>query len=230
MYISFLFRSYARAARVYQVAEVFRFDWVLVDDEAKFLKGVLNRRYHGVCRGNGAALARTFEAQGVERGRCFLVNDVDGRHLRCQGQEVLSIVRCLRLPVFVIDHFFKQGIPDPVYDTAMRLSGRRWKMLQRLVYFAAIATVLHWIFVHNNMGAALTHFVDAFCAAGPASNLPVLANGQEPPTKRSLGVPPMNFRLIPLTLAASVIAFSATTADATGGYTYEDVAKSKWLT
>jgi hypothetical protein len=40
----------------------------------------------------------------------------------------------------------------------------------------------------------------------------------------------MNFRLIPLTLAASVIAFSVTTADATGRYTCEDVAKSKWLT
>ena len=44
-------------------------------------------------------------------------------------------------------------------DWAMRLLGRRWKSLQRWVYLAAAATLLHWVFVHNNVGPALVHFV-----------------------------------------------------------------------
>lgn len=34
-----------------------------------------------------------------------------------------------------------------------------WKRLQRLVYIAAVFTLLHWIFVHNNIGPALMHFI-----------------------------------------------------------------------
>ena len=37
--------------------------------------------------------------------------------------------------------------------------GPRWKTLQRAVYVAAVATLLHWIFVHNEPGPALVHFV-----------------------------------------------------------------------
>ena len=37
--------------------------------------------------------------------------------------------------------------------------GPNWKTLQRWVYVAAIATLLHWIFVHNNFGPALVHFI-----------------------------------------------------------------------
>jgi len=37
--------------------------------------------------------------------------------------------------------------------------GRKWKMLQRCVYVAAVLTLIHWIFVHNNTGAALVHFI-----------------------------------------------------------------------
>ncbi|MET1411025.1 ferric reductase-like transmembrane domain-containing protein [Roseibium sp. HPY-6] len=44
-------------------------------------------------------------------------------------------------------------------DASMRLLGRRWKPLQRLVYLAAVATLLHWMFVHNEFGPALVHFV-----------------------------------------------------------------------
>jgi len=35
----------------------------------------------------------------------------------------------------------------------------RWKQLQRWVYVAAVLTLVHWIFVHNNVGPALVHFV-----------------------------------------------------------------------
>jgi methionine sulfoxide reductase heme-binding subunit len=43
-------------------------------------------------------------------------------------------------------------------DWSVRGLGLRWKTLQRLVYGASVATLLHWIFVHNNVGAALVHF------------------------------------------------------------------------
>ncbi len=44
-------------------------------------------------------------------------------------------------------------------DFAVRAMGPGWKMLQRWVYVAAVATALHWIFVHNELGPALVHFV-----------------------------------------------------------------------
>lgn len=44
-------------------------------------------------------------------------------------------------------------------DNAVRKLGPRWKVLQRTVYIAAAATLLHWIFVHNNVGPALVHFL-----------------------------------------------------------------------
>lgn len=44
-------------------------------------------------------------------------------------------------------------------NRSQRLLGARWKQLQRWVYPAAVLTLLHWIFVHNNLGPALVHFV-----------------------------------------------------------------------
>lgn len=44
-------------------------------------------------------------------------------------------------------------------DTSQRFLRRRWKQLQRWVYPAAVLTLMHWIFVHNNIGPALVHFV-----------------------------------------------------------------------
>ena len=44
-------------------------------------------------------------------------------------------------------------------DVSVRRLGKSWKNLQRLVYLSALATLLHWIFVHNNLGPALVHFV-----------------------------------------------------------------------
>eukprot|EP00903_Cladosiphon_okamuranus_P001748 g1746.t1 len=40
-------------------------------------------------------------------------------------------------------------------DVSVRALGRFWRPLQRSVYVAAVATLLHWIFVHNNLGPAL---------------------------------------------------------------------------
>jgi len=44
-------------------------------------------------------------------------------------------------------------------DFSVRRLGKSWKTLHRLVYVAALATLIHWIFVHNNMGAALARFI-----------------------------------------------------------------------
>ena len=44
-------------------------------------------------------------------------------------------------------------------DGAVRWLGRRWKLLHRTVYLAAVLTLVHWIFVHNNLVPALVHFV-----------------------------------------------------------------------
>lgn len=41
---------------------------------------------------------------------------------------------------------------------AVRSLGTRWKVLQRTVYAAALFTLVHWIFVHNQIGPALVHF------------------------------------------------------------------------
>jgi sulfoxide reductase heme-binding subunit YedZ len=43
-------------------------------------------------------------------------------------------------------------------DTAMRAMKAGWKKLQRLVYPAAILTLLHWMWVHNSYTGALVHF------------------------------------------------------------------------
>ncbi len=44
-------------------------------------------------------------------------------------------------------------------NRSQRLLRTGWKKLQRWVYPAAVLTLLHWIFVHNNLGPALVHFV-----------------------------------------------------------------------
>lgn len=44
-------------------------------------------------------------------------------------------------------------------DWAVRRLGRGWGALQSCVYVAAVATLAHWIFVHNNLGPALAHFM-----------------------------------------------------------------------
>jgi methionine sulfoxide reductase heme-binding subunit len=44
-------------------------------------------------------------------------------------------------------------------NAAMRALKANWKKLQRLVYPTAILVLVHWIFVHNNLGPALVHFI-----------------------------------------------------------------------
>jgi sulfoxide reductase heme-binding subunit YedZ len=39
------------------------------------------------------------------------------------------------------------------------LAAAKWKTLQRFVYPAAVLTLAHWIFVHDNLGPALVNFL-----------------------------------------------------------------------
>jgi methionine sulfoxide reductase heme-binding subunit len=43
-------------------------------------------------------------------------------------------------------------------DAAMRALRGGWKRLQRLAYPAALLTLVHWMFVHDNVAAALVNF------------------------------------------------------------------------
>jgi methionine sulfoxide reductase heme-binding subunit len=43
-------------------------------------------------------------------------------------------------------------------DKAMRALRSNWKNVQRLVYAAAVLTLLHWFWVHNSYRAAIIHF------------------------------------------------------------------------
>ncbi len=44
-------------------------------------------------------------------------------------------------------------------DAAMWALKAGWKRLQRLVYPTAVLVLIHWIFIHNNLGPALIHFI-----------------------------------------------------------------------
>ena len=44
-------------------------------------------------------------------------------------------------------------------NAAMRTLKSGWKKLQRLVYPTAVLVLIHWIFIHNNLGPALVHFI-----------------------------------------------------------------------
>jgi sulfoxide reductase heme-binding subunit YedZ len=44
-------------------------------------------------------------------------------------------------------------------DAAVKALRQKWKLLHRWVYPAAVLALVHWIFVENNLGPALVHFV-----------------------------------------------------------------------
>ncbi|SIN59842.1 sulfoxide reductase heme-binding subunit YedZ [Parasphingorhabdus marina DSM 22363] len=45
------------------------------------------------------------------------------------------------------------------HNAAMRWLGRNWKLLQRLVYVAALLTLAHWLLIHDGVTGALVHFI-----------------------------------------------------------------------
>ena len=44
-------------------------------------------------------------------------------------------------------------------NVSMRWLKQRWKLLQRLVYGAALMTLAHWLLIHDGMAGALVHFI-----------------------------------------------------------------------
>lgn len=44
-------------------------------------------------------------------------------------------------------------------DGFQRRMARSWRLLHRGIYVAALCTLVHWIFIQSNLGAALVHFV-----------------------------------------------------------------------
>lgn len=44
-------------------------------------------------------------------------------------------------------------------DAAVRALREKWKPLQRLVYVAAVMTLLHWMFIENHFSGAMAHFI-----------------------------------------------------------------------
>lgn len=44
-------------------------------------------------------------------------------------------------------------------DRSMRWLGQMWQRLHRVVYAAALLTLLHWVLIHDNVVAALMHFL-----------------------------------------------------------------------
>jgi methionine sulfoxide reductase heme-binding subunit len=44
-------------------------------------------------------------------------------------------------------------------DAAMRMLKANWKRVQRLVYAVAVATLIHWLLVHDGRTEALLHFL-----------------------------------------------------------------------
>lgn len=56
--------------------------------------------------------------------------------------------------------FALMALPAATSNTlSVRFLKAGWKRLQRLVYPAALLTLLHWIWVHNSLTGALVHFV-----------------------------------------------------------------------
>ena len=68
-------------------------------------------------------------------------------------------------------------------DASVRRLRRSWKTLQRFIHPAAVATLLHWIFIHDNFGPALVHFV-------PLAALEIYRIWKMAGAKRSLAAAP----------------------------------------
>lgn len=102
----------------------------------------------------------------------------------------------------------------------MRQTGSKWNSLQRWVNLAAVGTLLHWKFVHNNLGPALVHFVPLAALETHRIWKTSIEAACKPP---EIGRFMENWIII-IALAVPV------TAQATRTYQCEPVAAENWLT
>ena len=103
---------------------------------------MLRRRYLGVAAFGYALLHTIFYI--VDMGSLKLILD-----------EFLALGIWTGWAAFVI--FVPLALTSNHFSQRLMLS--RWKTLQRFVYPAAVLTLIHWIYVHNNVGPALVHFL-----------------------------------------------------------------------
>lgn len=74
-------------------------------------------------------------------------------------QEILGEVFKLGIWTGWIAFFIFIPLAITSNDASVKILRRKWKPLQRWVYPAAVLTMLHWMFVENNFGPAMVHFV-----------------------------------------------------------------------
>lgn len=101
-----------------------------------------NRRYFGVAAFGYALLHTLFYL--IDRGSATLVFE----ELPALGIWTGWAAFAIFIPLAITSN-----------NTSQKLLKRHWKSLQRWVYPAAVLTLIHWIFVHNDLGPALVHFI-----------------------------------------------------------------------
>ena len=115
----------------------------LMFPKAKFWMWMMRRRrYIGVAAFGYAALHT-------------LLYIVDMNSLQAMLDEFLELGIWTGWAAFVI--FIPLAVTSN--DVSQKLMLSWWKPLQRWVYPAAVLTLIHWMFVHNEFSPALVHFV-----------------------------------------------------------------------
>jgi sulfoxide reductase heme-binding subunit YedZ len=73
-------------------------------------------------------------------------------------QNVLAEVGALGIWTGWVAFFLFAALAATSNDASMRVLKKGWKKLQRLAYPAALLTLVHWMFVHDDFADALLNF------------------------------------------------------------------------
>lgn len=108
-----------------------------------------NRRYFGVAAG-GYALLHTI-VYVIDRGGAGVITEMSELSMAAGWAAFVIFV-----PLLITSN-----------NQTVRRLGKKWKTLQRLVYYAAVLTLLHWAALHDwgGVGPALVHFAPLAAAA-----------------------------------------------------------------
>src|SRR5436305_10522223 len=105
-----------------QLPEPARLERDLQDFQPGDRQGVFHRLREEGAKRNGAGLARSLGAEGVERGDRLLVADLDARHVEGRGEEEVHERGVEELAVLVVDELLEEGVADPLRHAAMDLT------------------------------------------------------------------------------------------------------------